>query len=65
MPAKFRLNTGIAGVQAGVAGKKTKGLGVLVGVSREPRPRAIRGWVAHLFFVKTRGGREGRFCHFD
>ena len=44
-----------------VAGKKTKGLGVLLGVSREPRLRPIRGWVASLFYVKTRGVRRGDF----
>ena len=35
--------------------KKNRGLGVLLGVGREPRPRPIRGWVASLFCVKTRG----------
>ena len=38
--------------------KKTRGLAVLLGVSREPRPRPICGWVADLFCVKTR--RVGR-----
>ena len=48
----FRLNTGF---QASLAGKITRGLAVLLGVSREPRPRPIRGWVADLFCVKIRG----------
>ena len=48
MPAKYS-----------VAGKKTRALAVLLGVSRESRPRPIRGWVADLFCAKTRGiGRE-------
>ena len=52
-PLSFRSNTGIARVQARVAEKKKKntGLAVLLGVSREPRPRPIRGWVADLFCV--------------
>ena len=51
----FRLNTGITRVQASVAEKKKKsrGLAVLLGLSREPRPRPIPGWVADLFCVKT------------
>ena len=46
-PLSFCLNvTGIARVQARVQGReKTSGLVVLLGVSREPRPRPIRGWV--------------------
>ena len=55
-PLSFGLNTGLARVQASVAEKKkNRGLGVLLGVSREPRPRPIRGWVADLFRVRTRG----------
>ena len=39
--------------------RKPEGLAVLLGVSREPRPTPIRGWVANLFCVKTKGvGRE-------
>ena len=60
-PLSFRLNTGIARVQASVAGKKIRGLAVLLGVSREPRPRPIRGWVTDLFCVKTRGVGRGDF----
>ena len=62
-PLSFRLNvTGIARVQARVQGReKTSGLAVLLGVSREPRPRPIRGWVADLFCVKTRGVGRGDF----
>ena len=56
MPAKFSD----ACVQASVAGKN-RGLGVLLGVGREPRPRPIRGWVASLFCVKTRGVGRGDF----
>ena len=32
---------------------------------REPRPRPIRGWVADLFCVKTRGVGRGDFFHLD
>ena len=67
-PLSFRLNTSEARVQASVAGKKNKtkqnknrGLAVLLGVSREPRPRPIRGWVVPLFCVKTRGVGRGDF----
>ena len=60
-PLSFRLNTGDARVQASVVRKKTRGLGVLLGVSREPRHRPIRGWVASLFCVKTRGVGRGDF----
>ena len=34
--------------------EKKQGLALLLGVSREPRPRTILGWVADLFCVKTR-----------
>ena len=54
----FRLNTGF---QASLAGKITRGLAVLLGVSREPRPRPIHEWVAELFCVKTRGVGRGDF----
>ena len=70
-PLSFRLNTGIARIQASVAGKKRKrnrGLAVLLGVGRDPRHRPNCGWLADLFCAKRggRGGRrEGRFCHFD
>ena len=37
------------------------GLAVLLGVSREPRPRPIREWVADLFCMKTRGVGRGDF----
>ena len=61
-PLSFRLNTGIARVQASVAEKKKpRELAVLLGVSREPRPRPMRGWVADLFCVKTRGVRRVDF----
>ena len=56
---------GIASVQARVAEKKTRGLDVLLGVSREPRPIPNCGWLAGFFFVSNVGGSEGRFCHFD
>ena len=39
----FRLNTGIARVQASVFGEKNRGHNILQSVSREPRPRPIRG----------------------
>ena len=54
----FRLNTGISS-QCGR--KKTRGLAVLLGVSWEFRFRPIRGWVADLFCVKTRGVGRGDF----
>ena len=57
----FRLNTGIAHVQASVFGKKTRGRAILRSVSREPRHRPIRGGVASLFCVKTRGVGRGDF----
>ena len=60
-PPSFRLNTGIARVQASVAGKKPRELAVLLGVSREPTLRPIRGWVAALFCVRTRGVGRGDF----
>ena len=64
-PLSFRLNTDITRVQASVAAKKktkkNRGLAVLLGVSREPRPRPIRGWVAFLFCVKTRVVGRGDF----
>ena len=41
--------------------KKTRRMAVLLGVSREPRPRPIGGWVAFLFCVKTRGLGRGDF----
>ena len=52
MPAKFSFEHGR---------KKTRGLAVLLGVSREPRPSPIRGWVADLFCVKARGVGRGDF----
>ena len=61
MPARFSLNSSIARAQASVAGKKPGRLGVLLGVSREHGPRHIRGWVASLFCVKTRGVGRGDF----
>ena len=54
----FRLNTGIS---SQCSRKKNRGLAVLLGVSRESRPRPTRGWVADLFCVKTRGVRRGDF----
>ena len=38
------------------------GLGVLLGVRRVPRARPIRGWLASLFGVKTRGVGRGDFA---
>ena len=70
-PLSFRLNTGIARIQASVAGKKgneTGGLPSLLGVGRDQRRRPNCGWLADLFCAKRGGGgwrREGRFCHFD
>ena len=59
-PLSFRLNMGITCVQARVAGKKQR-VAVLLGVSREPRPRPICGWVAELFCVKPIGVGRGDF----
>ena len=56
-PAKFSLEHG----HRQCSRKKTIELGVLLGVSREPRPRPIREWVADLFCVKTRGVGRGDF----
>ena len=52
MPAKFLL-------EHGHRPEKPRRLGVLLGVSREPRPRPIRGWKASLFCLKTRGVERG------
>ena len=52
MPAKFSLD------HTSVAGKK-RGIAVLLGVSKVPRPRPIRGCVADLFCVKTKGVGRG------
>ena len=63
MPSKFSLNTGIARIQASVAGKKRKrnrGLAVLLGVGRDPRRRPNCGWLADLFCAKRGGGGGGR-----
>ena len=59
-PLSFRLNMGITCVQARVAGKKQR-VAVLLGVSRELRPRPICGWVAELFCVKPIGVGRGDF----
>ena len=53
MPAKFSLD------HTSVAGKKKGGIAVLLGVSKVPRPRPIRGCVADLFCVKTKGVGRG------
>ena len=53
MPAKFSLEQGLRPCWSQCSRKKTRKLAVLLGVSWEPRP--IRGWVASLFCVKTRG----------
>ena len=60
MPAKLLLEHGHrpCSSQCGWEKKKKKKgrrLAVLLSVSWEPRPRPIRGWVAYLFCVKTRG----------
>ena len=47
--------------QTSAARKKTRGLAVLLGVSRELRPRPIRGRVTDLFCVKTRRVGRGDF----
>ena len=64
VPAEFSLEHGHRTCSSQCSRKKkgnnNRGLGVLLGVSREPRPRPIRGWVASLFCVKTRGGGYGR-----
>ena len=55
MPAQFLL------CSSQCRGEKTTGLAVLLGVSREPRPRPIHGWVADLFSVKIRRVGRGDF----
>ena len=57
----FYLNMGFAHLEASVAEKKTRGLAILLGVSREPRPRPISAWVADLFCFKIRGAGRGDF----
>ena len=61
MPAKFSLEHGHRPCSSQCSWKKTRGLAVLLGVSREPRPRPICGGVADLFCVKTRGVGRGDF----
>ena len=41
--------------------KKTGRPAILLGVSREPRPRPISVWVADLFCFKIRGAGRGDF----
>ena len=55
MPAQFSL------CSSQCSRKKTRGLAIFLGVSREPKPRPIRGWVADLFCVKIRGVGRGDF----
>ena len=67
VPAQFSLEHGLCPCSSQCTRKKTRGLAVLLGVSREPRP--IRGWVADLFCVTIRGVGRGdfvtlTFCHF-
>ena len=59
MPAKFSLKHEHRPCSSRCSRKKTRGLAFLLGVAREPRPAPIRGWVADLFCVKTRGVRRG------
>ena len=54
--AKFSLEHGRRPCSSQCSRKTTRGLGVLLGVIREPRPKPTRGWVASLFCGKTRGG---------
>ena len=64
MPAKFSLEHGHRPCASQCSRKKktkNRGLAVLLGVSREPRPRPIRGWVADLFGAKTSGAGRGDF----
>ena len=63
-PLSFRLNTGIARIQASVAEKKKKqnrAFAVLLGVGRDPRRRPNCGWLADLFCAKRGGGGRGDF----
>ena len=59
--AKFSLEPGNRPCSSRCSRKKTRGLAVSLGVSREPRLRPIRGWVADLFGEKSRGVRRGDF----
>ena len=63
VPAKFSLEHGHLRCSSRCSRKKKKnrGLAVLLGVSREPRPRPICGWVADLFGAKTSGAGRGDF----
>ena len=64
MPAQFSFDHGLCPCSSQCSRKKTRGCAILLGVSREPRSRLIRGWVADLFFCQNQGGREGRVYHF-
>ena len=63
-PLSFRLNTGIARVQASVAGKKTQGACSLARCQQRAQAQTyarVGGW---LVLCENQGGKEGRFCHF-
>ena len=60
-PLSFRLNTSIGRVQASVAGKKQGAWRLARYQQRAQAQTSIRGWVASLFCVKTRGVGRGDF----
>ena len=60
-PLRFLLKHGHRPCSSQCSRKKTRGLAVLLGVIWELWPRPIRGWVASLFWVKTRGVGRGDF----
>ena len=64
MPAKFSLEHGHLPCSRRCSREKKKQAAcclATVGVSREPRHRPIRGWVADLFGAKIRGVGRGDF----
>ena len=64
-PLSFRLNTGIVRVQASAAGTKPRGLGVVLGVSRELAQAQTYPWVgSFLVLCENQGVWRGGFVSF-
>ena len=64
-PLSFRLNTGIARVQASVAAKKPGGLPSCYRCQLRAQAQTYPWVGGFLVLCENQGGREGRFCHFD
>ena len=62
-PLSFRLNTGIARVQASVAGKN-QGACRLARCLLRAEAQTYPWLGGFLVLCENQGGREGRFCHF-